>query len=170
MNLDLLTRNIVSYAQTPSPLLTIGHTYSPYSRLATDPVVFACSFTYSSTYYTSSGLTYLYLDFKFASSSTTTSSSDTLLATIQWISYAAINSGTYTTAIPNSYSNRVKAAVVSDSGSIKNYSITLGLSTNTLTPNYYTTTDTGYYYCAIRDSYTTQQTGNFVQLSAYCML
>ena len=170
-NLDLLTHNIVSFAQTPSPTLSIGQSYSPYSRLATDPVTFACSFTYATAYY-NSALNYLYLDFKFTASSSSASSSDTTVATISWSSWSNIGSGTITTNIPNAYSSRVQVAKVSDSGlSFKNYSVTLGVSTSTSTPNYYTLSDIGYYYCAIRDSYTVSQTaGNFLSLSAYCML
>ena len=170
MNLDLLTHNIVSFAQTPSPTLSIGQSYSPYSRLATDPITFACSFTYTSTYYTSS-LTYIYLDFKVTLSSSAASSSDTTVASISWSSNANIASGIFTTSIPVGYSSRVQVAKVSDSGSFKNYSVTLGVSTYTSTPNFYTLSDIGYYYCAIRDSYTVSQiAGNFVSLSAYCML
>jgi hypothetical protein len=165
----LLAHNIISFAQTPTPVLSIGQSYSPYSRIGLDQITFACSFSYSTTNYNSGLLSFIYLDFKFASTGTTASSSDAFVATFYWSSYSAITSGNPTSNIPNAYSNRVTAQPVKDSGPFKNYSIILGVSTYTSTPNYYTPTDMGYYYCAIRDSYTTTSatTGNFVYLNAY---
>jgi hypothetical protein len=156
----LLTHNIITFAQTPKPVLTIGHSYSPYSRLATDPVAFACSFTYPTLTYTS--LTFLYLDFKFISSTT---SLDTLVARLSWSSFSQISTGTFS-SLATSYTDRIIVAKVSDTGAFKNYSVTLGYSGSTSTPNYYTLTDVGSYYCTITDT-TSTTTGSVVALSAY---
>ena len=159
----MLTHSIITFAQTPTPVLTIGQSYSPYSRLATDPVTFACSFTYPTATYNS--LSVLYLDFKF-STSTTATSSDTLVTRLYWSTFSQISSGSYSTN-PTRYTSRTTIAKVSDTGAFKNYSVTLGISGSTWTPNYYTVSDVGYYYCSITDTSTT--TGSLVYLAAYCM-
>ena len=159
----MLTHSIITFAQTPTPVLTIGQSYSPYSRLATDPVTFACSFTYpTATYYS---LSVLFLDFKY-STSTTAASSDTLVARILWSSFSYISSGVYTSS-PTTYTSRITIAKISDTGAFKNYSVTLGISGSSSTPNYYTVSDVGYYYCSITDISTA--TGSSVYLAAYCM-
>jgi hypothetical protein len=157
----LLTHSIITFAQMPTPVLTIGYSYSPYSRLSTDPVTFACSFTYPTATYNS--LSFLYLDFKFTTS-TTVLTSDFIVARLYWSSFSQISSGTYTSS-PTTYTSRITVAKISDTGAFKNYSITLGISGSTTTPNYYTLSDVGYYYCAITDTSTT--TSPFVTLSAY---
>lgn len=151
------------FAQTPTPTITLIQNYSPYSRLATDPINFACSFNYTSGSYSS--LSYIILIFKFTLSSTV-AAGDTTVATIYWNSSSNISNAT--TNISSSYSSRVATSKIIDNGSYKNYSITLGISTYTSTPNYYTLSDVGYYYCQLSDSTAVSTTGLLVKLSAYC--
>lgn len=145
---------IISTAQTPTPTLTIGQS-SPYSRLATDPISFYCSFTYpTSTYLT---LTYLNLYLKITSASV--SISDTTIATLNWANPST--STAYSFYSSASYSSRLTVSAVSDSGAAKNYAIIFAT---------YTTSDiTPYYYCEIADSTGSSVYSSLVQLQGYCM-
>lgn len=164
LNLASYTTNILI---TPVPNFSIGQSFSPYSRLEIDPVTFSCSITYSAS--TLPSISWAILEFKFGSSSTV-QNSDSTLATAIWGASFSSSFSTYSSQISTFYYSRISNVTkVLDTGAFKNLSITLGISGSTYSPNYYTLSDVGYYYCQLTDSTTSTTYSNVVPLTAYCM-
>lgn len=154
---------------TPVPIFTIGHNYSPYSRIATDPVTFSCSFTYSSFEIVRS-ITWASVVFKSGNSSSI-QSTDITVATATWNSNFSSSSSSFISQVAGAYSSRIIGPTkVSDIGTFKNLSITLGISNSLSSPNYYTLSDVGYYYCQLIDSTGGSTFSSTSHLSAYCMI
>lgn len=156
------------WIDTPIPYFSIGYGYSPYSRLATDPVTFSCSFAYSTN--TLQSVTWANLEFKFGSLSTI-QTSDITVATVMWGSDFSSPLSNFSSQVATAYSSRISNLIkVSDNGTFKNMSFTLGVNGSTYSPNYYTLSDVGYYYCQLYDSTGGSTFSPSVELFAYCMI